>query len=103
MTACLWRETSDDHWQVGEIDYPAGKSDPDGSAGLFALLVDPSPEAFQRFAEDYYEVPVDLDAVHHVYALRPLTQEVVSALNAELTLEDLAEDLAAARYPSATG
>jgi hypothetical protein len=88
---------------VGQIDYPEGTRDPDGSAGLFELLIDPSPEAFQRFAEDYYEVAVGLDAVRHIYTLRPLTQEVVSVLNAELNLTDLAEDLAAARYPSTTG
>lgn len=102
VTASLWREAGDDCWRVGEIEYPDGESDPDGSAHLFELLMDPSPEAFQRFAEDYYGVIVDLDAVRHVYALRPLTQAVVTTLNAGLALEDLAEDLAAARYPSAT-
>jgi hypothetical protein len=64
VTACLWRETSDDRWQAGEIDYPDGNSDPDGAAALFQLLIDPSPEAFQRFAQDYYEVPVHLEAVN---------------------------------------
>ncbi|WP_449063636.1 hypothetical protein [Planomonospora algeriensis] len=103
VTACLWRETGDDHWRVGEIDYPDGVSDPDGATHLFARLVDPLPEAFWRFAEDYYEVPVDLEVVRHVYALRPLTQAVVTALNADLTMKDLADDLAAARYPSAAG
>ncbi|GGL53176.1 hypothetical protein [Planomonospora parontospora] len=103
VTACLWRETGDDHWRVGEIDYPDGASDPDGAPHLFTRLVDPSPEAFRRFAEDYYEVPVDLEAVQHVYALRPLTQTVVTTLNADLTVKDLADDLAAARYPSAAG
>ncbi|GAA3443366.1 hypothetical protein [Planomonospora venezuelensis] len=103
VTACLWRESGDDRWRVGEIDYPDGASDPDGAAHLFALLADPSAEAFQRFAEDYYEVPVDLDAVRHVYALCPLTQTAVTALNADLTMKDLADDLAAARYPSAAG
>lgn len=101
VTTCLWRETGDDRWRVGEIDYPDGASDPDGATHLFARLVDPSPEAFQRFAEDYYEIPVDLDAVRHVYVLRPLTQAVVTALNADLTVKDLADDLTAARYPSA--
>ncbi|WP_067186203.1 hypothetical protein [Microtetraspora niveoalba] len=103
VTTCISREAADACWRVGEIEYPGGVDDPDGSAHLFALLVDPSPEAFQRFAEDYYEVPVDLDAVRHVHALRPLTQAVVTALNADLTVEDLAEDLAACRYPSAAG
>ncbi|MGI5171623.1 hypothetical protein ACQEU3_45490 [Spirillospora sp. CA-253888] len=82
VTACLWRETHDSRWRTGEIDYPKGSADPDGSAWLLDLLTDPTPEAFQRFAEDYYEVPVDLDAVRHVYALRPLTPRVVSLMRA---------------------
>nr|WP_026314134.1 hypothetical protein [Actinomadura flavalba] len=101
VTACLWRETGDAGWRVGEIAYPPGAGDPDGSATLFGLLVDPSPEVFQRFAEDYYEVPVDLEGVRHLHALRPLTPEVVSSLNAEAVLASLAEDLAATRYPVA--
>lgn len=103
VTACLWREVGDGRWRVGEIDYPDGVNDPDGALYLFARLVDRSPEAFQRFAEDYYEVPVDLDALRHVYALRPLTQAVVTALNADLAVKDLADDLAAARYPFLAG
>jgi hypothetical protein len=103
VTACLWRGTGDDQWQTGTIDFPEGHRDPDGSAGLFRLLVDPSPEAFQAFAEDYYGVAVDLEAVCHVYALQPLTQKVVTALNAELTLEDLAGDIAVTRYPLSGG
>jgi hypothetical protein len=103
VTARLWREAGDDRWRVGEIDHPDGEGDPDGAAYLFGMLTDPSPEAFRRFAEDYYEVPVDLGAVRHVHALRPLTREVIATLNAGLTLEDLAEDLRAARYPSDTG
>ncbi|WP_246075568.1 hypothetical protein [Nonomuraea terrae] len=103
VTACLWRQSGDDRWSVGEIDYPDGVSDPDGAAYLFERLVDPRPEAFQRYAEDYFDVAVGLDAVRHVHALRPLTQAVVTALNPHLLLADLAEDLATARYPSVAG
>jgi hypothetical protein len=99
VTACLWREPTDDRWRHGVIDLPAGSSDPDGATGLFALLVDRSPEAFQRFAEDYYEVPVSLRAVREVYALRPLSQKLVSSLNSEVALADLAEDIAEIGYP----
>lgn len=99
VTACLWRKATDDRWRHGVIDFPAEYSDPDGATGLFELLVDRSPEAFQRFAEDYYEVPVDLEAVRDVYALRPLSQKLVSSLNAEVTLADLAEEIAEIGYP----
>lgn len=99
VTACLWRGATAGRWQHGTIDFPAGCSDPDGAAGLFKLLVDRSPEAFQRFAEDYYEVPVDLEAVRDVYALRPLSQKLVSSLNSEVTLAGLAGDIAEIGYP----
>jgi hypothetical protein len=81
-------------WRHGTIDFPEGHADPDGSTALFGLLVDRTPEAYRRFAEDYYEVPVDLEAVRHVYNLRPLTKEVVGSLNPEITIADLAKDIA---------
>ncbi|MFJ4469177.1 hypothetical protein ACIP2X_17015 [Streptomyces sp. NPDC089424] len=101
VTACLWREMADSAWEAGAIDFPdAATGDPDGSGLLFQLLVDRTPEAFQRWAEDYYQVPVDLAAVRHVFSSRPLTEEVVRALNSEVALAQLAEDLAEIGYPT---
>ncbi|MDQ0585813.1 hypothetical protein QF030_008081 [Streptomyces rishiriensis] len=99
VTACLWRGKTDDQWHHGTIGFPVGRADPDGTTGLFELLVDRTPEAFQRFAEDYYELPVDLRAVRDVYALRPLDQQLLSSLNAEVTLADLAQDISEIGYP----
>lgn len=42
---------------------------------------------------------MDLEAVRDVYALRPLSQKLVSSLNSEVTLADLAEDIAETGYP----
>ncbi|MFE6668844.1 hypothetical protein ACFVFH_35430 [Streptomyces sp. NPDC057697] len=98
VTACLWREAGSGRWQTGEIDFPEGSADPDGSGWLFRLLVDPSPEAFQKFAEDYYEIPVDIHAVRHIYALRPLTQDVVTALNDKASLAGIADAAATIGY-----
>ncbi|MFF0533111.1 hypothetical protein ACFYT3_32680 [Nocardia amikacinitolerans] len=44
---------------------------------------------------------MDLKAVIDVYALRPLDQELVSLLNVEVTLADLADDIAEIGYPGA--
>ncbi|TLF77582.1 hypothetical protein [Nocardia cyriacigeorgica] len=101
VTACLWREATDDQWHHGTIGFPSDHADPDGATYLFQLLVDRSPETFQRFAEDYYEVSVDLKAVRDVYAVRPLDQELVSSLNVEATLADLAQAISEIGYPHA--
>ncbi|MES9511354.1 hypothetical protein ABWJ92_33980 [Streptomyces sp. NPDC000609] len=99
VTACMWRGPTDERWCHGTIDFPERAVDPDGAANLFGLLIDRSPEAFQRFAEDYYEVSIDLGAVCHVHALRPLNQELVSLLNPEISLTDLARDISEIGYP----
>ncbi|MEU5032265.1 hypothetical protein [Streptomyces milbemycinicus] len=100
ITACIWREPGDDEWKTGTIDFPEeATGDPDGAEYLFPLLVDRSAEAFQRWAEDYYEVPANVQAIRHVLSSRPLTEGVVSALNAEATLTDLAGDITKIGYP----
>ncbi|MFJ1617844.1 hypothetical protein ACIQWV_39550 [Streptomyces sp. NPDC098085] len=100
ITACIWRETGDDAWKTGTIDFPEETAgDPDGAGYLFHLLMDRSAEAFQRWAEDYYEVPVALEAVRHVFSSRPLTEGVVGALSAEVTLASLEGCIAEIGYP----
>ncbi|WP_282204016.1 hypothetical protein [Kitasatospora fiedleri] len=105
-TVCFWRERADTAWRTGDLapapdggDRDGGDQD-GGAARLFDLLLDGSPEAYRDFAEEYYEVDVDLDAVRHVHALRPLTAALVRALNPELDLADLADDIAEIGYPT---
>ncbi|MFF0087648.1 hypothetical protein ACFYR1_49705 [Streptomyces canus] len=99
VTACLWRGATDGRWHHGTIDFPERAVDADGATSLFSLLVDRSSAAFQRFAEDYYEVSIDLGAVSQLYALRPLNQELVLLLNPEVGLADLAQDISEIGYP----
>ena len=100
-SACLWRQTTDDRWHTGTINFPAGEQDPDGSEWLLELLLDDSPEAYRRFAEDYYELRPNLAAVREVYALRPLTQPLITAFNDQLSVADLADDISEIGYPAA--
>jgi hypothetical protein len=101
-SACLWRQTTDDRWHTGAINFPAGQQDPDGSEWLLELLLDDAPAAYRRFAEDYYELgSLSLTAVREVFALRPLTQPMVTALNDQLSVADLADDIAEIGYPTA--
>ncbi len=100
-TICFWREFADAEWQSGPVEVPAQyMEDADGAELLFDVLADGRPEAYQRFAEEYYEVEVDIDAVRHIYALQPLTQNIVSSLNPDVALADLEEDRAQIGYPA---
>jgi hypothetical protein len=98
-TVCLWRQQGDDRWHAGDLVFPAS-GDPDGANRLFQVLVEGSPVAYQRFAEDYYETAVDVEAVGEILALHPLTDDLVHRLNPDLVVADLVEDLAEIGYPS---
>ncbi|QNP61572.1 hypothetical protein [Streptomyces genisteinicus] len=97
VTACLWRESDDDRWQVGDIEYDGHD---DGADRLFRLLADGTPEAFQQWLARYYSTVVDLGAVRHVFASGPLTHEVVTALNPGITREQWEAAAAATGYPA---
>jgi hypothetical protein len=101
VTACLWRETGDDSWRTGTIDFPERRADPDGAVRLFDLLMDRSADAYARFAEDYYEISVDSAAVKAILDHEPLTGPLVATLNPGMTLDDLTADLAEIGCPPA--
>jgi hypothetical protein len=98
-TVCLWRQTGDDRWHAGDIDFP-DRPDPDGAEQLFSVLLDPTGLAYHRFAEDYYGKAVDLDAVRGIFALSPLTTSLVRRLNADRSVAALIADLSNIGYPS---
>jgi hypothetical protein len=99
-TVCFWREQADTAWRAGAAEpLPKGEGDGGSAEALFGVLLDGRPEAYRQFAEGYYEVAVDIAAVRHIYALRPLTQAIVSLLNPGVDISSLTEDLVQARYP----
>lgn len=89
-TFCIWRTHSDTSWQKGNIEFPETE-DPDGSADLLAIL-DGKPETYQQWAEYYYERPVSLAVVRHIYEHRPLSETVLELLNREQSLRNVADD-----------
>jgi hypothetical protein len=99
----MWRRHDDPTWRTGEIDFPAadGTDDPDGSASLFDLLAEGTPEAYRAYAADYFEVDLDLAGVQHIFEHRPLTPGLVGCINPETDLAALTEVLETIGYPSA--
>jgi hypothetical protein len=99
-TFCIWRRYADSSWQVGDIDYPEG-NDPDGSNDLLSIL-DGKATTYHQFATEYYEQEIPLSAVQHIYAFKPLTTDIVSQLNAEISKSELRVDIEEIGYPVGT-
>ncbi len=96
VTFCIWRSKEDNDWKCGDITFPP-TGDPDGATDLLALL-DGNPKSYQIWAEEYYEQDIDLGAAEHIYNHKPLTDSIIKLLNAEISLEDLADDITEIDY-----
>jgi hypothetical protein len=71
----------------------------DGADWLFEHIADGQPESYLRFAKNVHEVQLRIEDIRHVYALRPLTKEVVYSLNPEAEFAALDADLTRIGYP----
>jgi hypothetical protein len=82
---------SSQRWHRVNDDTPFSALD----AGESELLrhLSGTPADYVAFAENYYEKPVPIAVVTDVFQLAPITSQIVSALNADLKLEDIAEEL----------
>lgn len=98
-TFCIWRLKGDPAWSRGTTTLPPG-NDPDGSAGLLALL-NGDPGAYVEFVAEYYEQEILREDVEMVYRHEALSEDLVERLNPGLEMEDLVEDLEQIGYPDA--
>lgn len=97
VTFCIWRRYGDVAWQCGVAEFPEG-GDADGSEWMLQIL-DDDPMTYQEFARDYFDRDLPREAIAQVYALKPLTDNVVRSLNDEIALADLAADIDEIGYP----
>lgn len=92
-TVCFWRERGAG-WSCGSPAAP-GRLGEDGGAGwLFEVLV-AGGDGYCAFARENYRDEIDVEAVHHVYAMRPITPEIIARLNPSAEASDLADALSA--------
>jgi len=99
-TFCIWRRILDQDWSCGITEFPLG-DDPDGSLWLLSQL-DGDPRRYVRFAADYYETDVPLDAVTAIYMHQPITSDLLKLLNSSIDLSALVHDIAEIGYPEGT-
>ncbi|NMG10104.1 hypothetical protein [Brasilonema sp. UFV-L1] len=93
---CVWRLPTDSSWQVGNIDMPSDLDD--GSSKLLSIFED-TPTRYKNWAEQYYEIVLPQTEVLAIFQHRPLSNELIQAINPDNSLEDLAEDILEIGYP----
>ena len=99
-TFCLWRSKADEAWQCGEIDYPHGDADADGSSTLLKPYTE-GAEGYVEFAKDYYEVTILVEAVARIFAFDPLHEDLVRMVNAATDWAAVQAEALAMGYPLA--
>ena len=106
--AFRWSETSFAYFHaVGATgwtrvnDLAGYSADDAGDTQLLEHVVG-SPSDYAAFARDYYETDVDEHIVAEIFALHPITDAIVSALNPSTSLRDISEELyGQIQYPRA--
>lgn len=98
VTFCLWRGFQEPTWHRHSVTLPEGE-DPDGSEYLL-LPFDGLPETYHEWAEEYFEVPVSLQAVKAIFERQRLTDDLIIALNPDLRLKQLRDDIREINYPA---
>jgi hypothetical protein len=96
-TFCIWREAAGDGWRQGKIEFPS-HPDPDGASELLGILTG-GPQSYQRWATDYYEREIPLEAVKAVYDFQPIAGELVLSLNPDASFENVIVDAEQIAYP----
>jgi hypothetical protein len=96
VTFCIWRTYSDILWHHSPTLPDDIQSD--GSESLLSCL-DGRPETYQKWAEEYFERELSIDAVRSVFAHCALNQKLVAALNDERRIADLKMDMDEIGYP----
>jgi hypothetical protein len=96
-TFCIWRAAEEDCWKTGTISFPEG-DDPDGSGWMLSIL-DGSPVTYKEWAEEYFDRPINLEAIEQIYGGVMLTRGLVGELNSEIDFTDILADAAEIDYP----
>ena len=92
ISFCFWRLNTEQYW----ILEPQRKNLP------YLDFLTGDPTLYKKWAEKYYEKNLDSGAIQDIFLHKPLTLQIVSKLNNEISLEDLYEDINEIGYPIKT-
>ncbi|CED59705.1 Putative uncharacterized protein [Moritella viscosa] len=97
ISFCIWKLHSADSWDRGDFEF-VDDEDPDGSEYLLEIF-DRNPDTYRVFAQEYYEVDLEVAVIEKIYNNLPLTDELVKEINPEVSLKQLEKDISEIGYP----
>jgi len=96
VTFCLWRLIDEPHWSCSTVAL-GSCYDADGSSEMLSMF-DGVPGTYRAWAIEYYGRDTPLQAIDSVYQHRPLTEQLVVALNPRQSLQRLSSEIVAIGY-----
>lgn len=100
ISYCYWRAPDNSSWEKVKHPDVNSSSVTDGSIKNLALLNE-SASSYVEFAKWYYEIELPLDITEQLYALSPLTDQMVKSLSSDLDFETATEFAKEIGYPVA--
>ncbi|KAA8782965.1 hypothetical protein ABIE27_000146 [Paenibacillus sp. 4624] len=91
-TFCIWNEEEQNEWT-------SSRQLADEAYALLQVLVG-GAVYYHAWAQEYYELELDLEPIQHVFDMKPLDEQLLQALNPEIELDELEEDIAEIGYPA---
>ncbi|MGQ8872552.1 hypothetical protein [Paenibacillus sp. TSA_86.1] len=90
-TFCIWNEEEQNKWT-------STQQLPDEAYALLQVFVG-GAEYYHAWAQEYYEIELDLQPIQHIFSMKPLNEQLLQALNPEIELDELEEDVTEIGYP----
>lgn len=91
---CYWRLPDDSAWKEAPEQFLMET----GASEFLEILVNPI-EGYRQFASDYFERDIYPTVIVDIFSHRPITAEIVAALNSEIGIDDIRDGLDEIGYP----
>lgn len=90
VTFCIWRESSDTDWQMGDVKIPEGEED--GSDFLLGTIFE-TAEIYADWAQTYYDMQIPVEIVRQIYDGSAITEAIIQSLNPYRNVQDALREL----------
>jgi hypothetical protein len=99
LSFCYWCESTQSSWEKVIHPDTTYSEMADGSLEFLSLLYEPA-SSYQEFASWYYEREISLEFIEKIYSHHTITEQIVHALNPELSIALAKEFAAEIGYPT---